>query len=664
MSLFKPRGRHTGVVLTATLGLMLGTVALAAPGQAVTPKHVLAGSHPTWASRSADRGAVAKGSSISVRLYLAGRDRAGLAAYAAAVSNPASASYGAFLTSAQVQQRYGASPAQLLQIHRWVTSSGLKVTASTAEYVEVSGSAAALGKAFSTSLHQYKTAQGTKRAPTKDVSIPGNVSGAILGVSGLSQVVQVNRPDYVKASTPSVKVPIGPNAICSDFYGQKTATGIPKGYTPVEPYSTCDFVPSQLRNAYGVTQSRLTGKGATIAIVDAYGSSTMLADANQYSTNHGDKPFRAGQYSEVVTPADWVNEADCGGPEGWAPEEALDVEMAHGLAPDAKIVYVGANSCYDDDFLTAFNNIIDNHLADIVSNSWGEIMHSSANGDIPADLIAAYEQTFERAAIEGIGFQFSSGDCADDDPVAAATGANCDPTSARAQTEFPTSDPWVTSVGGTALGIGSKSGSYSFETSMGDLRSVLTPDNTTWDPFPGFFYFGAGGGTSEDFNQPYYQRGVVPNQLSHTLLSGAHSAVAKRTVPDVAMNADLVLSTAVGISDGAPYSEDGYGGTSVAAPEFAGILADAIQARHGLPFGLANPSLYSRYGLYHDVTTPRTVLSDVVDLPGNSDGTLRIRLYQIGADYGLKATPGYDDATGLGSPTARFLQSFAGPSHH
>ena len=75
-----------------------------------------------------------------------------------------------------------------------------------------------------------------------------------------------------------------------------------------------------------------------------------------------------------------------------------------------------------------------------MSNSWGEIMHSSA-GDVPADLISAYEQTFQRAAIEGIGFQFSTGDCGDDDPVAAATGANCDPTTTRAQTEFPTSDP-------------------------------------------------------------------------------------------------------------------------------------------------------------------------------------------------------------------------------
>ena len=68
---------------------------------------------------------------------------------------------------------------------------------------------------------------------------------------------------------------------------------------------------------------------------------------------------------------------------GRAPEEALDVEMAHGLAPDANIVYVGANSCEDTDLDAALTNIVDNHLADIVSNSWGEIMHGKRRLDRP-----------------------------------------------------------------------------------------------------------------------------------------------------------------------------------------------------------------------------------------------------------------------------------------
>jgi subtilase family serine protease len=655
-------------VLAATSGLAIGAaVAISAPASAAPSSRALPGTHPSWARPSADRGAVPAASTVALRVYLAGRDPAGLAAYARAVSDPANASYGDLLSATAVQQRYGASAAQLSALRSWLSSHGLAVTATTAEYLQVKGSAAAVGSAFGTSLHQYATAHGVRRAPTTNASVPAAVSSAIVSVTGLSQSTLANQPAHVvktggSGAAPSAqadtKIPIGPNATCSSYYGQNTATGIPPGYTRVEPYSQCDLTPPQLRKAYGVSASGLTGKGATVAIVDAYGSSTMLADANQYSTNHGDRPFRPGQYRELVTPAEWNNQDLCGGPEGWAPEEALDVEMAHGLAPDAKVVYVGSNSCFDDDFLDAFNTIIDQHLADVVSNSWGEIMHSSA-GDVPADLIATYEQTFERAAIEGIGFQFSSGDCGDDDPVAAANGANCDPTTTRAQTEFPTSDPWVTSVGGTALGLASRAGSYGFETSMGDRRSVLSADGQSWQPFPGFFYFGAGGGTSEDFAQPFYQRGVVPSRLAHTLLSGQFSSTAKRTVPDVAMSGDLVLATSVGISDGAPYSEAGFGGTSVSTPEFAGIQADAIQARGGRPIGFANPEIYGRANRFRDLTAPHKVLSDVVDLPANPDGSLRIRLYQIGADYGLTPARGYDTATGLGSPTAQYLLSFS-----
>ena len=655
-------------VLAAASGLAIGVVvAFTAPASSAPAGRTLSGTHPSWARPSADRGVVSAASTVALRVYLAGRDPAGLAAYARAVSDPGSTSYGDFLSAAGVQQRYGASAAQLSALRSWLTSRGLSVTATTAEYLQVKGSAAAVGSAFGTSLHQYATAHGVRRAPTRDVSVPAAVSSAIVSVTGLSQSTLVNRPEHVASTSgsvakpsarPATKIPIGPNAICSTHYGQNTATGIPPGYATVEPYSQCNLTPPQLRKAYGVTATGLTGKGATIAIVDAYGSSTMLADANQYSTNHGDQPFQTGQYSEVVTPADWTNQDSCGGPGGWAPEEALDVEMAHGLAPDANIVYVGANSCFDTDFLDAFNNIIDNQLADIVSNSWGELMHSSS-GDLPADVIATYEQTFQRAAIEGIGFQFSSGDCGDDDPVAAATGANCDPTTTRAQTEFPTSDPWVTSVGGTALGLSSPTGTHGFETSMGDRRSVLSADGTSWQPFPGFFYFGGGGGTSEDFAQPFYQRGIVPSTVAHTLLSGQLSPTAQRTVPDVAMSGDLVLATSVGISDGAPYSENGYGGTSVSTPEFAGIQADAIQARGGRAIGFANPTIYDRANRFRDVAAAPRLLSDVVDLPANPDGSLRIRLYQIGADYGLTPASGYDTATGLGSPTARYLLSFA-----
>ncbi|MEZ0091671.1 subtilase family serine protease [Streptacidiphilus sp. EB129] len=608
---------------------------------------------------------------VNATVYLNSQDAAGLAAYAKAVSTVGSASYGKFLTADQAAKRFLATPAQVQAVHGWLTSAGLTITSSSAHAVSVSGNPAAIQRAFGTALHQY-TVKGQKvHAPTTNVVIPASVSSIVMGVVGLSSATPSVKPMSISVKTAAqgegaavVKKGLPTVATCSDYWGQKTATGAPRGYTDKSTFDECSFQPSQLRQAYGITKSGLTGKGATVAIVDAYASSTMLADANKFSTSHGDKAFRAGQYTEVVTPAQWNSQAGCGGPAGWAGEESLDVEMVHGLAPDANVVYVGANSCNDNDLSAALANIVDKHLADVVSNSWDGLMHTTS-GDEPAATIAAYEQIFQQGAAEGIGFDFSAGDCGDNSPGAAATGANCDPTSTRAQAGYPSADPWATSVGGTALGIKDKKGDYGFETDMGTLRSALTPDEKGWTPLPGHFYFGGGGGTSEDFAQPWYQGTVVPSALSHTLMTGAPSKTAQRVTPDVAMNGDLYTSVLVGMSDGSPYSEGGYGGTSVSAPEFSAVQADGIQARHGRPIGFANPEIYFKAGSksFTDVVNKASVLGQpplnaVADF-GVISGSLRVRLVAFGQDYGLTATKGYDDATGVGSPTEQYLKSLA-----
>ena len=98
------------------------------------------------------------------------------------------------------------------------------------------------------------------------------------------------------------------------------------------------------------------------------------------------------------------------------------------------------------------------------------------------------------------------------------------------------------------------------------------------------------------------------------------------------------------------------GGTSVAAPTFAGIEADAQQAA-GHDIGFADPAIYQRYrtGAFPDVTDhPRTntPLAVVRGLPTAPS----LRLFGDGVD--LHATAGYDNATGVGSPNGRYLASF------
>ncbi|MFC1416375.1 S53 family peptidase [Streptacidiphilus cavernicola] len=670
------RGRRTRIATAAvaSLALATGALVLASPSQAdpvAAQAKVLTGTRPSWATPSADQGTLAAGAVTTATVYLNAQDPAALAAYAKAVSSPGNASYGKFLTAAQAKSKFLATPAQVKAVQAWLTGAGLKIGSTSQHAITVSGNTAAIKRAFGTSLHSYKVKGATVHAPSANAVIPASVASSVLGVVGLASTTPATKPQAVPVN-PAVKgAGVAPGkatlptvATCSDYWGQKAAKGAPVGYTAKMDFDQCSFYPSQLRQAYGITASGLTGKGATVAIIDAYASSTMLADANQYATNHGDKAFKAGQYTEVVTPSQWNNQDACGGPEGWAPEEALDVEMVHGLAPDAKVVYVGANSCTDDDLGAALANVVDNHLADVVSNSWGEIMHSYTNGDYPQALIASYEQTFEQGAIEGIGFDFSAGDCGDSSPGAAATGANCDPSTTEAQANWPDSDPWVTSVGGTALAISNKKGAYGFETDMGTLRSSLSADQKGWNPLPGSFYFGGGGGVSDEFAQPWYQGPVVPSATAHTLPTGATVDTAMRATPDVSMNGDLYTSVLVGISDGAAYSEGGYGGTSVSAPEFSAVQADAIQAHGGRALGFANPAIYSRAGgkSYTDVVNKdaaqgKPPLSAVFDA-GTIDGALRVRLVAFGRDYGLTAVKGYDVATGVGSPTEAYLKSF------
>lgn len=666
------RARRAAVAVIPAAALLATALSSAGPAEAAATTTTVAVNHPAWATASADKGAVPAATTVTARIYLASKDAAGLAAYAQAVSDTTSPSYGKYLSAADAIARFGPSAAGTAALKAYLSGHGIAVTSTTAHYLDVSGTAAQVQAAFGTRLDNYSTSTGTHHAPVGDVALPNGVAAGVLSVVGLDGVTNTAaRPDSISVSksvgessstsTPATGVP----EACSTYWGQYTATGFPAGYTATTPTAPCSYYPAQLRNAYGVSQTGLTGKGATIAIVDAYGSSTMLADANQYATNHGDAPFRPGQYTEYVTPANWELQAACGGAAGWAPEEALDVEMAHGYAPDANVVYVGGNSCSDADLLSAWQLIVDNHLADIVSNSWGEIMHGPA-GYFDTSIIAPYEQTLEQAAIEGIGFNASSGDCADSSPAASATGVNCDPNTTEAQTQWPASDKWITAVGATALAISNSSGKYKFETAMGDDRSVLSADGTSWQPFPGYFYFGGGGGTSEDFTQPWYQTEAVPGRLSHHLMNGTVTKTAHRVIPDVAMNGDLITSTLVGLSDGSPYSEAGYGGTSVSSPSFAGILADAIQAQGGFPVGFANPALYVRQGLYTDVTENPfatglkngQTLSAILDRGFSSTGVRIARDYALGQDYGLTATWGFDNATGLGSPTARFLESF------
>lgn len=644
----RPRLR-AGLAWAATLSMATGALALgiqsAGADSGPAGRAALHGIKPLWATQQADRGAAPDTGKITARVYLAGRDAAGLAQYAKEVSDPNSASYGKYLSAKQTAARFGASEQQIAQVTAWVKSAGLKVTGTSRHYLTVSGSKASVEKAFSVKLHKYAKGSKTYRAPDATPSVPASLGGAVLTVTGLDNAPRKSHHDDTLPPPDAVFRNAGP---FSTYYGSKTDKKLPSAYGSKAPYAIKGYTGEQLRAVYG--GKNYSGKGVTVAITDAYASPTIAKDAGEYAKRNGDKKYRAGQLSQVL-PADYNSTEECGA-SGWYGEETLDVEAVHAVAPDADITYVGGASCNDDDLLDSLGKIVDGRLADIVSNSWGDV---EAN-QTPA-AAAAYDQVFQTGAVEGIGFYFSSGDAGDN---VASTGTK--------QADVPANSAWVTAVGGTSLAVG-KNDKYQWETGWGTLLARLSDDGTNWTGFPGAYTSGAGGGTSATVPQPFYQKGVVADSLSKA--NGTTAPM--RVIPDIAAVADPNTGFLVGqtqtLADGTQgYDEYRIGGTSLAAPVIAGVQALAQQAHHGLPIGFANPGIYQRYGTssYHDVNDHplgagqglAVVRNDFVNGQDDTDG-ISTSLRSLGHDSSLSATPGYDNVTGVGSPAAGYVKSYS-----
>ncbi|OON71379.1 S53 family peptidase [Streptomyces tsukubensis] len=643
----RPRLR-AGLAWAAMLPMAAGAMAIGTASASADPGHggraTLQSTKPLWATQKADRGATARSKKVTARVYLAGRDAPGLAAYAKEVSDPRSASYGKYLTAKQAEARFGASKAQIAQVTDWLNSEGLTVTGTSNHYISVSGDTTVVEKAFSTHLHDYARSGSTYRAPTTTPSVPDSLRGAVLTVTGLDNAPHKAQHDETLPPPDGVFRNAGP---FSSYFGEKADKKLPSAYGKKAPYAVKGYTGKQLRAAYGAKKKQ-TGKGVTVAITDAYASPTIAKDAAEYAKRNGDQKYRKGQLTQVL-PDDYNRTEECSA-SGWYGEETLDVEAVHAMAPDAGIVYVGGASCYDDDLLDSLGKVVDGHLADIVSNSWGDL----ESNETPASA-AAYDQVFQLGAVEGIGFYFSSGDNGDN---VASTGTK--------QVDMPANSAWVTAVGGTSLAVGKKN-AYQWETGWGTLLSGLSKDGDSWTGFPGTYTSGAGGGTSAAVEQPFYQKGTVPVSLSK-----ANGDTAMRTVPDIAAVADPNTGFLVGQTQTFPdgslqYDEYRIGGTSLAAPVIAGIQAVAQQEHHGIPIGFANPGIYQRYGTsaYHDVTDQplgrgqglAVVRTDFVNGVDDSEGTTT-SLRTLGKDSSLSAVVGYDDVTGVGSPAGGYIDSY------
>ena len=654
MTSFKLRGTllATASVLALTL---TGTLAVAA--EASAPTRVALPS-PNFGPLTGTATPVAAGQNMPLRVYLAGQNPRGWAQTALAVSEPTGSAYAEYLTPAGFERHFGPTNTQISAVTTWLKSEGLTVTASNENYLAVNATVGQINAAFDTKINIYTSTvtlggqsfSTSTFGASKGFSVPASVGSDIATVTGMPEYASENgaiqKARQAKAARATAASATASTAYqCSQYWGQHTEK-IPAAYGhTTAPTQLCGYTVKQMRSAYGVSTSPYTGKGATIAVVlDGYLPS-MLADANKFFAGQGVAGFASGQYSENLDES--AVSTSCGGGAD-VPEEPLDVETAHIAAPNAKVVYFGVDcGAFQDqtqqNMLDAMTKIVDQHLADVVTESYS----IDENTFSPADA-EAWTLTFEQGATEGIGFNFDSGDGGDNASAGQAAAVT-----------FPASDPWATAVGGTSLEIGAN-GQTAAEYGWGDNGTQVDPAGTGYTATPpGTFMQGSTGGVSTLFAQPTYQDGVVPSALA--TWKGSESA--HRTTPDIAADAGspwLIAYTGVA-SDGG-YGLTDEGGTSGASPLVSGLEADAKQAS-GHAVGFADPALY-----HLESVKGSKAIRDVLPVdPKNPPmligaqpffGTADNYLTTLGEDSSLVSTRGYDEVTGLGAATSELVTAF------
>ncbi|HZE50639.1 MAG TPA: S53 family peptidase [Jatrophihabitantaceae bacterium] len=627
--------------VTAVAVTSIARTASASPSPRAVPD-----SAPRWTGDARVLGNTSADQRVDFGVLLKMRDQAGAVATLQNISDPNSPDYGKWLTSGGFTANYGPAKPDVAAVRNWLGAQGftLRKTLPSGLYVEVSGTVAQVQKVFKTTVKNYsyrgQTVHSNSSALSFPSSTPASVINAVGGILGVDQGAQIHTTaDTLPGPPPGNRYGVQP---CSDYYGQKIATDKPKAYGKHQPYAVCGYVPQQYQAAYGesgLIAAGIDGRGVTVAITDAFAAPTIYQDAQKYNQVHHQPAFKPGQFSQITPPADgYSNIEDCGG-NGWYGEETLDVEAVHAMAPGAKVVYVGGSDCLAG-LDEAWAETIDNHVADVITNSWGN--GTDNIDDLGPDVIAFYNQFSLEAALTGITVNFSSGDSGDE------TSGGTD--LASKTVDFPADLPYVTGIGGTSVGIG-KRGNWLWEAGWQTAYAPLT--NGAWTPTPpGTYASGGGGGTSVIYDQPFYQKGKVPSSISKYF-----GSTPMRTVPDISMPGDANTGFLVGetqeFSDGTYWDQYRIGGTSLSSPLMAGVIAVADQLAHK-SLGFVNPLYYQllQTPAVHDIVAPTSPIAQVrTEYTNGVDGAIDYKLQTVDVQSStIRSTKGYDAETGVGSP--------------
>jgi subtilase family serine protease len=551
---------------------------------------------------------VASATPLRVTVALKPRNQAGLEALANAVSTPGSPLYRDYITPAQFVRRFGPTSAELKAVEASLRAHGLRPGTPSANHlsIPVRASAGAVARAFDVSFAHVVLKNGdtgiiNQQAPAVDAAVAPTLQ-AVIGLNTVSKAVPLLvRAHAATASRVRPHVATGGPQPCAAATAAAQGQG---GYTADQIASAYGL--SGLYTAGGAGGGVDEGAGQTVAVLELepYTSTDITTFEQCYGIN--------ASVSSVP-----VDEGASGSQSG---EAALDIENVIGLAPKANVlVYEGPNSGsgpYD-----TFSAIISQHAAQVVTASWGQC--EPLNGFSQAQ---AENSLFQEAAAEGMSIVSASGDDGAED---------CFPESPAVAVDDPASQPYVTGVGGTHIA------------SLGPR-----PSESVWND--GVTVGAGGGGVSSFWTMPSYQSAApsslrVINSGSTGSTCGASSGDC-REVPDVAADADPGTGYLIywngNYSSAPPPNPTGWqvvGGTSGAAPLWAALIAltNASTACNGVSVGFANPALYYAAG-----TAYGSDFNDVTS--GNNDMT--------GGNGGqFKAGPGYDMASGLGTPNGAAL---------
>lgn len=579
----------------APLVLLLGSSLEAAPDRLTTRIDnrntiVLSGHVHAQARAEYDRGAVEPSFQLpAITLHLKpGAAQGALDRLLAEQQDPSSANFHRWLTPAEYADRFGISQNDVDKIVAWLQSQGLPVQEVAASRTWIT---------FSGTVKQVQDAFHTQ----------------------IHQYQVGTATHYANATNPAIPAALAGmvNSLrgLSNFHLKPRLV---KQHLSPEMTSASGLhhmAPDDLATIYDIAplyQAGIDGSGQKLVVVGQTGIHT--SDIQKFRTKFG---LPAIDLQQVPVP----NRPDPGISLGDMGEADLDIEWSSAVARKATIIYV-----YSDDVMASATYAIDHNLGSVLTMSYGSC--EAANlGELPTTQALA-----QQANAQGMTWLAASGD---------AGAADCeDPSASVAQNglaiDSPGSTPEITSMGGSEFA--DQGGSYWNASNTPNSASAIQyiPETAWNDTLLDGTLSAGGGGASVFFAQPVWQTGNgVP-------------ADGFRHVPDLSLSASADHVGYYVYTDG---SASYYGGTSVAAPTMAGIVALLNQylvstgAQKSPGVGNINPALYrlaqNTTGVFHDITTGDNSVPCAASTPGCS-----------GSSYGHQAGSGFDDATGLGSPDA------------